>query len=654
MRGATQTRKRRVGWQMERTRFVFRYITGKEIALGGNHKGYYTNGQHTALRLTPVLWAAVFGDLIAEMILDFFGVDALLSPGVTSFLLWTQMVFTALFLPCLAVWWLVRRVRAWWQFRGMDEAFAQTIGELLGWPEETKAYLWLHFPINWRKRQDAAIRIEMKYDAANSDEKKKRILEAVASGLGAKVEDQRVTWDVEVRPSMWPWRIVWPSLTVRPTFPPPDVAMFSDHLDLIGKSTVYSDIVPGIGEYGKPYRINIATEFPHGGIYATPGQGKSQILANLGCQAAHNGAVLVVLDPKVGSLPCFHDLPNVIYAGSGEEIHHTLVALEQEALRRAKLLKVPRGQKRPDPGAPVVVLADEADAMEDYLRRTWEQMHGSRVNPPSLAAWRNTRFMGRELKMHQWIVSQSGSAKALGGGDARSALGNRFVSADDSVWGKVAPQYKGKYGISNVPGRWWAMKFGAPVPVQMFGFIDPADGDEELKMDEARLWASSGIVATLPDILQDLKTRLEALPDTPKPNIPEPPNTGGDTPDGPTSGTQVGDTLGHGPHLRVVPSDATAADLEAAEQRRAEWAGRIDAAVNGLHTEPAEERWLTLSEAMEAGVIPEKTINAWRIEARRSQLLEAHKRFRAKPPYAGAKEWPRDVLEQWAREKTNA
>jgi hypothetical protein len=88
-------------------------------------------------------------------------------------------------------------------------------------------------------------------------------------------------------------------------------------------------------------------------------------------------------------------------------------------------------------------------------------MTGSRVNPPSLAAWKNLRFMGRELKMHQWIVSQSGSAKALGGGDARSALGNRFVSADESVWSKVAPLYKKDYPISSVPGRWWALKFGA-------------------------------------------------------------------------------------------------------------------------------------------------------------------------------------------------
>lgn len=636
MRGATQTRKRRVGWSVERIRFAYRYVMGQEIALGNKHQGYYTNGQHAALRLSPFIWLALLIFLAVEHV----------HVWIIS-LVYTQLVFTALFLPTLFLWWATRRVKAWWQFRGMDDAFADTVGEVIGWPDYVKPYLWLHFPMNWRTKP-AEIRIDLKWDSGISELKRKAILEAVSAGLGRPIDPRYVTWNIEVKPSPWPWNFVWPSLVIRPEFPPPDVAMFADYVKRIEKYKKDSQIALGIGLHDATEVIDIDHDAPHGVIGADSGRGKSSMEALIGCQMCKKGAVAVILDPKIVSLQAFKGLPNVAYFAGEEAAHHGLLAIKAELKRRAEAIDVPWGVPRPDIGPRIMVLIEEADSLVDELRNWMQDAGEGRSNVRSISAMNRLRNMGRELKINIWTITQTGLAAALGGAGGQTGFGFRIISANhEGVWKKLAPNVKDIPSQSEHIGRWHLNKPGSgafPIEFQAFGFPKPAEGEEHLKFADARAYAGSGKVGVIPELIQEALDRK----DTPAAGVSQGPIPVGDIPVAPTSGTHVGDTPVPVPHLRLVG--------DAAGDRRAEWAGRIEAQIADLYAEPvAEDRWLTLGEARKAGILdPGKTMNATRIAASKSPLLEAHRRYREKPPYAGAREWPEDVLVRYARGTVNA
>jgi hypothetical protein len=502
---------------------------------------------------------------------------------------------TLALLGIASVHWVVFRVRNWWLFRYRLHGLHMALNDLVGWPEHTKPYHWLHVPVGYDKRMGATIRIDLKHKSAREEKPRELILTTAASKLGTAIDPADASWKLDQRR---------PYVEVRLSWPPPPRALFLDNLDRIEKQRKQSVVAVGIGKFDKTMTFDFDTDAPHMMVVATTGRGKSQTLGDIGCQPLHKGAFGVVLDVKRTSLPCFKELPNVAYYAGEEECHYALLAWEREMKRRQQIIDIPRGQKRPDIGPRGFLLAEESDGMVEQLRMWWQIREGTRSNVPSLSVMNTTRLMGRTAKLHQIVVTQTGDARAVGGGGARSQFGVQVISADVATWKKVVPQCKTPpAGPSVHKGRWHFFRNGLPDEVQVFGFVDPPPGHEDEEMDAARLYATSGVVAEVPELLRRENVLPPELLGQPAVTLSSP--NGAAFGAGPQAGVMgsvhkvVAHVVDHAPHSATSVPHLRLVETRGPRSLTEEIAG------GGYTVAPVEaDRLLSLDEAVEAGYFP--------------------------------------------------
>lgn len=503
-----------------------RYVRGKTIKYGERHDGHWTDAQVVAMRLGPPAWLATWIYLlIAHPLLAW------------AFKWWTIVMFGVL--PLL---WLFKRVANWWMFRGDLKTLGPQLHELLGWDAEVKPYHWLHFPLNWRSDRGSKFRIDLQPKSLQKDPDKELAVSIISEALNLHIDLDDVTIKKNDKK---------PHAVVRIPIPPPSKAMWADHVETISKYTKTSQLVTGIGQDKEPVVIDLDDDAPMGLICSDPGGGKSTLFGSWAAQLLHKGAIVVCIDPKRMSQQGLKGLPNVAYFGGPAESAEGLIRLHRELdFRTTSDAALPPGQAPPKRRR-VVALLEEADALERDLRDHAFLTTGTRNNPESITAMVALRAMGRQPQMNQLVVSQSGAARALGGGDARSMFGFILVRGNRSVWKKVAEHIEKPPAASRHKGRFHLLIHGSKREVQTFGFASP-------DMDEAREYAMSGDVAEMPHLLK----RGTPIP----PRLAEPIDTeSADSSNGripayatvthPGPMTQNGATVTQGSHLRLVAQD---------------------------------------------------------------------------------------------------
>jgi len=238
-------------------------------------------------------------------------------------------------------------------------------------------------------------------------------------------------------------------------------------------------LVLGKGKRGKDGRYptittSVKSDTPHTGFGMASQDGKSTAAMNAGCQMAHQGAILLILDYKMMSHMWADGLPNVCYAETPERIHEALMWLgwderdgegriirESELTRRKKVARAGadiHGNVQADVGPPLFIMAEELNATQRALRNYWKAIGGK---GPSPAAWvlDEVAFTGAAILVFALYIAQRLSAKAGGSDGSRDAMENIgcFVLKDspEQTWKLIAPDHaqppksghKGRYQV---------------------------------------------------------------------------------------------------------------------------------------------------------------------------------------------------------------
>jgi hypothetical protein len=595
-------------------RLIGRTLGGRRI-YGGKRKGYWTNGRVALVRWSVALWVAY---TVWLALVSLFWCEVWLVGCAASAFIWLAgQAATA-----IKTWWLRDKILI-----PLHTALHEP-QNIVGWPDDERPSRYLHFPWNWnRGRGTSEIKIELRPGAAKTPEQKDLFVSAVGGVLGTTIKPVNAKWRTEGKR---------PYVTIKPPWDPPKEAMFSDNIERLEKGRKPGEFYAGIADHNKLVKI-VLKDTPQVGIAAQTNLGKSQLMATGGSQLMHDAAVGAVLDPKGGSLPCFVGIENCVYAGDYDEADELIHKLYAEFERRKGVRRESaRTGKKLDMGPRIVIMIEEADGLVTGLRNL-HAVRGKTGTPKAVTELLMLRNMGREYLMTQLFVTQSGAARAAGGGDGRDAFGTWFVKAPPGTWAKVTGSSEKRPAISPIHGRWHMFRYGNLTEVQVFGFPEPEDGNDSQKMAAARRYALSGIVTPVPENLQlDNAFREDSLDGV---------GTGGTSASyAPYRGVVPGVQDGPGvqeavpgvqaPHLRLVPADrprSLIVDI---------LAGAYD------ESQPTEVgELMTLSEACAAGVITLKLTSA-KTAAKR---LGFPPEVRPRRELDDAKQYRRSDLEQWTR-----
>jgi hypothetical protein len=270
---------------------------------------------------------------------------------------------------------------------------------------------------------------------------------------------------------------------------PPGLVHFTDAVAML-EGLADDEVLMGLGPRSALETFSLALESPHLLIGGGSGAGKSELLAWIVGQFMRRGYGVVVLDAKFISHMWLRRVPGVLYAAESEELHDTLLWLDQELLRRARFVA-----SGGDPATlvPMVALLEEMNGATNRLRAYWKNELEGKGMSPAITALGNLSSMGRELRMHILMAGQSMTAKAVGGPENRENFGGRALArATAAQWRILAPQIKPVPKRRDVQGR-WHLVVGDTLKEFQVPFCD-------LKNESARLieWATGG--APVPDV----------------------------------------------------------------------------------------------------------------------------------------------------------
>ncbi|MGW1616971.1 hypothetical protein ACWCQZ_47905 [Streptomyces sp. NPDC002285] len=180
--------------------------------------------------------------------------------------------------------------------------------------------------------------------------------------------------------------------------------------------------------------LPIATESPHVLVCTASGGGSTTMLRSLTAQFLHQGAHVLVLDPKRISHLWAKALSTVTHRGNIAGIHEALVHLAAELERRldldGDLDDVPR----------LIVAVDEAHATLRQLARYWEtfRQKDDPKTSPAIAALEEALWVGRAARVHV-IFDGRPHTTALGGAAHElfaTVILSRFTA---DTWRRLAP-----------------------------------------------------------------------------------------------------------------------------------------------------------------------------------------------------------------------
>lgn len=345
-----------------------------------------------------------------------------------------------------------------------------------------RGHTWVYVPADFRDREDAEIRLDLPLSWLADEGDRKRLVEVVSSRL--HLEDLSPTWHHEDGK-------FWVQLRVPPK--PPAMVRLADVLPVLEDADPAAPVM-GLGARDKVVTFDLKLESPHLLIAGGSGAGKSELIAAIVAQFMRQGYGVACLDAKFTSHMWLRKVPGVLYASEAEELHEALVWLDEELLRRARLIS---SGGDPESLTPLVAVLEEINGATNRLRAYWKEIKTSEdpMMSPALTAMGNLSAMGRELRMHIIMAGQSVTAKASAGAENRENFGARALArATAAQWRMLAPQIKPAPTKRQGPGR-WHLVVGDLVRELQAPFSDLKNQEREAALIE---WATSGL--PVPDV----------------------------------------------------------------------------------------------------------------------------------------------------------
>jgi hypothetical protein len=306
-----------------------------------------------------------------------------------------------------------------------------------------------------RPREDPGLRIELRTAVPFLTTEQRSLVEAV---IAAKIPAGELvkTWDQVGTQVTATW-------TVRRR--PPARVGYADLAARIEQLAEWEFFL-GLGVGGKPVTISLHEDSPHIAISAGSGAGKSVLAQLVAVQVLARGGSVVILDRK-GSHRWALGLPGVDYCTRPEEMHAALVRLATLAdQRNADAFREEDGW---DPGARVLVIAEELNATFAQLRAWWEDVRvsGQPKIPPAVRAFRELLFMGRSAKINVLAVAQLLTAQTTGGPESRENFGVRALARyTRNAWMMLVPEAAMPHA-SRTLGRWQIVVGGVATETQV-------------------------------------------------------------------------------------------------------------------------------------------------------------------------------------------
>jgi hypothetical protein len=382
-------------------------------------------------------------------------------------------------LVAVAIWPLVAMAKTRRFRMATVEPVAKAVAKVVGHPVATgRGHGRVAIPRDFRDNPLAKIRVQLPEAWAPEPGDMARLVRVV--GMKLATDTLEPTWRLSGdRPYV--------ELAMPPA--PPGLVRFADAVAML-EGLADDEVLMGLGPRSALETFSLALESPHLLIGGGSGAGKSELLAWIVGQFMRRGYGVVVLDAKFISHMWLRRVPGVQYAAESEELHDTLLWLDQELLRRARFVA-----SGGDPATlvPLVALLEEMNGATNRLRAYWKGELEGKGMSPAITALGNLSSMGRELRMHILMAGQSMTAKAVGGPENRENFGGRALArATAAQWRILAPQIKPVPAARKVPGR-WHLVVGDVLKEFQVPFCD-------LKNESARLieWATSG--GPVPDV----------------------------------------------------------------------------------------------------------------------------------------------------------
>jgi hypothetical protein len=346
-----------------------------------------------------------------------------------------------------------------------------------------RGYTWVHVPQDFRDTEDSVIRVQLPQDWLAEKGDKQRLVDICAERL--HVEELSPSWHSERGR-------FWVDLKVPPK--PPKMITFNEAREDMSTSEDTAPVM-GFGPRGKLVTFDLKLDSPHLVVAGGPGAGKSELVAGIIGQMMRAGYGIACLDSKFVSHMWLRKIPGVLYASEAEEQHDALVWLDEEVMRRARIIAAGGD---PEQFVPLVALLEEMGAASNRLRAYWKTIKGPEdpMMSPALTALMNITSMGRELRIHVVLVGQSVTSKVTGGPENRENFGARALArATAAQWRMLAPQIKPAPIKRNAPGR-WHLVVGDSLKELQAPFMNLKDAQAEADLIG---WATGG--QPIPDVV---------------------------------------------------------------------------------------------------------------------------------------------------------
>lgn len=312
---------------------------------------------------------------------------------------------------------------------------------------------YLTVPRDYRKDQTDGVRIGLPEGRHFLAEEERLVRDIVTKALGMR--DADVQWE---RSGNRPHVVFFPAAR------PPVKLEWSDVEKYIREASPTAPFV-GIAKNGKPIYADLEADSPHWLIAAGSGGGKSILTRLLAAQGLSRGANCEIFDYKRQSHRWAQGLPGVTYHKTIAEMHDALVRLGAEGDFR---------NVAADDGQPIgprtFLIMEEMNATKVQLDLYWETIR-EKDDPkksPAVTAWNSVLFMGRQVEMHGIAIAQSGTARTLGGPEARENFALRCLARYTlNSWKMLAPEVWPAPKRSRIPGRWQIVVAGDAIEVQV-------------------------------------------------------------------------------------------------------------------------------------------------------------------------------------------
>lgn len=377
----------------------------------------------------------------------------------------------------------VRKLRKVSHVRRYVRPLHVALAPAIGIPLATRPQAWITVPRGFAETEGAKIRLALPAGFLTTTEAKRVIMTAITDKLA--LEAASVEWQTVGKA---------PAALVTTSAPPPARVGFGQVRERIEAAGESAPVI-GMGRAGAVVSADYDADSPHVLISAGSGGGKSTLVRGLLAQGLHNGAIGIVCDIKRISHTWTRGLPNVIYARSIAEIHHTLLQVKAEVDRRNEIvdeLADENGNLPPEAlaqlGPRIILVLEEMNATANRLTAYWRKTK-AKDDPavsPAVEALADTLFMGRAVLVNAVAVAQLMTAKTLGGPESRENFSTRILSRYTvNAWKMLVPEATPIPRGSRHQGRIQVVIAGTARETQAVYFT-PA---------EAREWSGSGTVS---------------------------------------------------------------------------------------------------------------------------------------------------------------